>query len=44
MAVMLLMYFLFINQKFLTINPDNLYDLALIVAESQSPIDTYLPA
>lgn len=43
MAVMLMLYFLFINGKFTTIPPDGLYDLALIVARGNVPIEEHLP-
>lgn len=43
MAVMLMLYFLFKNGKFTTIHPDGLYELALIVAKSNLPIEIHLP-
>lgn len=43
MAVMLMLYFLFVNGKFTTVTPDGLYDLALIVAKSNVPMEEQLP-
>ena len=44
MAVMLLLYFLFKNGKLTTIDPDSLYELALIVASRDDPLEQELPA
>lgn len=44
MAVMLMIYLLYKNGKFIAIPPSRLYDLALVVAKSDAPIDKYLPA
>ena len=43
MAVILMLFLLFKNGKFLSVNPDELYELALIVANSKVPINEYLP-
>lgn len=43
MAVVLMLYFLFKNEKFITVEPDALYDLALIVAKGSMPIEAHLP-
>lgn len=43
MAVMLMLYFLFKNGRFTSIPPDGLYELALIVANSKTSIEEYLP-
>ncbi len=43
MAVMLMLFFLFKNGKFVTVEPDGLYDLALIVAKGDVAIERSLP-
>lgn len=43
MAVMLMLYFLFKHGKFTSIDPDSLYELALIVAQGDLPIEVHLP-
>ena len=43
MAVMLMLVFLFKNHKFISVNPDSLYELALIVARHKEPIDVSIP-
>ena len=43
MAVVLMLYLLFKNGKFLSVTPEALYDLALIVAGSDTPIEQHLP-
>jgi death-on-curing family protein len=43
MAVILMLFFLFKNKKFTTVTPDDLYDLALIVARGDLPIEQHLP-
>lgn len=42
MAVMLMFYFLFKNNKFLDIHPDTLYETALMVADSTKPMEHQL--
>lgn len=43
MAVMLMLYFLFKHGKFTSIDPDSLYELALIIAQGDLPIEVHLP-
>ncbi len=40
---MLMLYFLFKNGKLSSVDPDNLYELALIVANNDLPIGHHLP-
>ncbi len=43
MAVMLMLFFLYKNNRFTTASPNALYDIALVVAESDASIENMLP-
>lgn len=40
---MLMIYLLYKNGKFIAIPPEDLYELAIVIAKSKAPIDDHMP-